>query len=288
MNFCGSKQFPIRDPFLHMSKRSLNDYTNAWNGPGYTCYPFCTNNVKDFQNLLNVYLDISFNPLLTYTDFLNEGWRYEYTSSEEKKDLNFKGVCFDQMKTYFQISDNIFLENIKSNIFKNHEFSFVNGGLSQEIVKLSYIELMEYHQRFYHPSNCRIFSYGDMDFIKNLEFLENFLSNKFIETNNKPNFSPYQYQKVERSSIPQTFVVACPPNPELEKDQQTQLGISFLCEDITENPFLAISFNVLAFILFETPYSPFFQSLLGSGSFFSLNELNFFRYGFWFLFGIWL
>ena len=266
MNFCGSKQFPIRDPFLHMSKRSLNEHTNAWNGPGYTCYPFCTNNVKDFYNLLSVYLDISFNPLLNYSDFLNEGWRYEFLNPDERKELNFRGNCFDQMKTYFQIPENILLENIKGTIFKNNEYSFVNGGKPDEIVKLSYLDLMDYHNKFYHPSNCRIFSYGDIDFTKHLEFIEDYFMNKLTEKNIKKKFIPYNYTKTQKINAVETVKISCPPNAELEKDKQVQIGISFLCEDVTENPFLAISFHVLAYILFETPYSPFFQILLGSGN----------------------
>jgi len=249
-----------------MSKRSLNEYSNAWNGPGYTCYPFCTNNIKDFYNLLGVYMDISFNPLMSYYDFLNEGWRLEFSSPEERKDLSFKGVCYDQMKVYLQMPDSIFLENIKKNLFKNNEYEFINGGSPEEIVKLSYIELMDYQQKFYHPSNCRLFSYGDMDFTKHLEFIDSYFTNKYKEKIKSGNFQSYKYKKTEKLQVAQNVVVSCPPNQELEKDQQSQFGLTFLCGDISEDPFLAISFNVLAYILFETPYSSFFQSLLASGN----------------------
>lgn len=263
MIFCGSKQFPIRDPFLYMSKRSLNEHTNTWNGPGYTCYPFSTTNLKDFYNLLTVSLDISFNPLLTYHNFLNEGWRYDFSNQEEKKELNFKGRCYEEMKIYSQLPENIFLEAIKQTLFKNNEYSFLNGGTQEEITKLSYVELIEYYEKFYHPSNCKIYSYGDLDFTKHLEFINEY----FLKMKSKvrKNFDVFHYKKTEISQIQENIQVACPPNPEFEKDRQAQIGIAFLCGDLVENPFLAIYLNVLSYILFETPYSPFFQLFLTSG-----------------------
>ena len=263
MNFCGSKEFPIRDPFIHMAKRSLNDYSVAWNGPGYTCYPFCTNNIRDFYNLLSVYLDISFNPLMSYYDFLNEGWRYEFQLPDERRDLLFKGSCYEQMRVYLQIPENIFLENLKNGVFKDNEYGFINGGLPEEIIKLNYIELMEYRQKYYSPENCRIYSYGDMDFTKHLEFLGTYFQKKMEKFKKNEVF---KYKKTEKMTIPSNITVKCPPNPELGDEPQSQFGISFLCGDTSEDQFLAISMNVLSYILFETPYSPFFQSLLASGT----------------------
>ena len=219
---------------------------------------------------------------MSYYDFLNEGWRYEYQLPDERKELLIKGTCYEQMKVYLQIPENIFLENVKNGVFRENEYGFINGGLPEEIIKLNYIELMEYREKYYSLGNCRIYSYGDMDFTKHLEFLGNFFKKKMEkneknEKNEKKNGKNekneknqvFKYKKTEKMAFPANITVKCPPNPEVGDDEpQSQFGIAFLCGDTSEDQFLAISMNVLSYILFETPYSPFFQSLLASGIFF--------------------
>lgn len=264
MILCGSKGFPVRDPLAHMEGRSLNDYSQMqpWSGPGYSVYPFCTENVKDFENLMGVCLDATLNPVLDRMDFLNEGWRYEFASQEERKGLSISGECYSQMKSYWQIPENIFLESIKSNIFQSHEHMFSNGGTPSEITKSTYRDIVDYWEKFYHPRNMRIFSYGDMDLTKNIEFIEEFLKKHSLIERPFSLVKDFYVPCKKRDEI-LNVSVKCPPNP--EGGPQVQFSLGFLCGDLMKEPSIAVEMNVLSYVLFETPYSPLLRELLLTG-----------------------
>ena len=258
---CGSEKYPVRDPFINMSKRSLNSHMNAWTGADYTSYPFSTQNEKDFNNLLNVYSDVIFKPIMNYYDFLQEGWRFDFQEDNNKNNLNYRGVVFNEMKGIYQTPDNLFEEYIQKYLFTNSPYRLSSGGQPKEIVKLSYEELKEFYKRHYHPSNASFFSYGDLDFTKTLKYL------------NEKYLSKYQYQEAN-TEIPaqqkfdniQEVKVKSPPeaiNPDPKR--QTKFALSYLCNDVVDDTFTSISLNILSYLLFETPNSIFYKVLLESG-----------------------
>ena len=142
---------------MNMLKRSLNTYMNAWTGPDFTMYPFATQNIKDFKNLFDVYLDATYNPNLDYLDFLQEGWRYEFLDQATKKSgLLFKGVVFNEMKGDMGRQDSYFISKLQSNLFKNSTYNFNSGGDPEFIPTLKYEDLLKTHKKYYHPTNTKL------------------------------------------------------------------------------------------------------------------------------------
>lgn len=166
---CGSKNYPIRDPFMQMLKRSLNTYMNAWTGSDFTMYPFSSQNAQDFRNLQSVYLDMAFFPLLNENDFRQEGHRLDI--NEETQEAMFKGVVYNEMKGAMSDPNATFMQSIKENLYKKSQYKYNSGGEPAFITDLKYNELLEFHDKYYHPSNCTFMSYGDLDFTEHLKFI---------------------------------------------------------------------------------------------------------------------
>jgi len=177
LSLCGSKRYPVRDPFMNMIKRSLGSYMNAWTGNDFTMYLFSAQNTTDYNNLRGVYTDAVLNPNLTKLDFLQEGWRTElFDQNDDNSDLIFKGVVLNEMKGDSSRQDVHFIQKVYSNLFPNNAYKFNSGGEPKFIPTLTYENLLKTHENFYHPSNMKIFSYGDMNFLHNLEYFEEILS----------------------------------------------------------------------------------------------------------------
>lgn len=259
---CGSEKYPVRDPFANMVNRSMNTFMNVWTGSDYTCFPFSTYNEKDFKNLLSVYLESVFHPLLTKHDFLQEGWHYTFQKEDNPdSDLVVNGGVYNTMKALFQSCDNIFLETLQKNLLIDTPYKFCAGGVPQHILTLTYEELKEAYKRLYHPSNSFFYSYGDLDFTEHLEFINrNFLSqHQAIDPETE---IPLQ----KRFNLPEEIKIKSPPDPTaIDPERQGQYAVSYLCNDVKEDPLTSAALNILSYMLFETPNSPFFQTLLESG-----------------------
>ena len=170
---CGTEKYPIRDPFFNMLKRSLNTYMNAWTGSDFTMYPFSTQNAKDFRNLLSVYLDMAFFPRLQELDFRQEGHRIEFKEwNNPDTQLEYKGVVYNEMKGAMSNPEDAFVHKINENLFERAQYKFNSGGDPKFIPDLKYPDLVNFHRKYYHPSNCTFLSYGDLDFTKHLEFIQ--------------------------------------------------------------------------------------------------------------------
>ncbi len=157
---CGSKNFPVKNPFFNMLKRSASTFMNAMTGPDYTMYPFATQNEKDFNNLLQVYLDSVFHANLDEMDFLQEGWRYEFEDNDPEKALNFKGVVLNEMKGAMGSETREVFSNYCKAMFKDTVYRHNSGGMPEDITKLTYSELQNFYNKYYHPSNSVFFTYG--------------------------------------------------------------------------------------------------------------------------------
>uniref|UniRef100_A0A668AUX1 Pitrilysin metalloproteinase 1 n=1 Tax=Myripristis murdjan TaxID=586833 RepID=A0A668AUX1_9TELE len=180
---CGSEKYPCRDPFFKMLNRSLSTFMNAFTASDYTMYPFSTQNGKDFQNLLSVYLDAVFFPCLREQDFWQEGWRLEHENpTDSKTPLVFKGVVFNEMKGAFSDNERLYAQHLQNKLLPDHTYSVVSGGEPLAILDLSWEQLKQFHATHYHPSNARFFTYGDLPLEQHLKQIEEEALSKFDRT----------------------------------------------------------------------------------------------------------
>ena len=160
---CGSKKFPVKDPFVELAKGSLNTFLNAMTYPDKTVYPVASLNDKDFQNLIDVYLDAVFYPNIYKREeiFKQEGWHYELTDPEGELTLN--GVVYNEMKGAFSSADDVVAREIMNSLYPDTAYGFESGGDPDVIPELSYESFLRFHADYYHPSNSYVFLYGDAD-----------------------------------------------------------------------------------------------------------------------------
>lgn len=254
---CGSQRYPVRDPFMKMLSRSLNSYMNAWTGSDFTMYPFTTKNSKDFSNLLSVYLDASFFPLLSHYDFLQEAWRVEFAESK----LEFKGVVFNEMKGKASDPNDVLLYKIMHELLPGTTYENNSGGDPLHIPHLKYKDLLDFHQKFYHPSNSTFFFYGDMDIKTCMEELENNALNRFspMEVDSKVKLA-------EKVDNPRQIYLNVPPDPvATDPSKPCKYAMSYLCNEVSTDPYSTFLLGILSTALFDSQDSPMYKALLESG-----------------------
>lgn len=173
----GSKNFPVKSPFDVLAQGSLNTFLNAMTGADFTMYPVASMNDKDYFNLMHVYLDAVYNPLI-YDDeriFKQEGWHYELTGNDDP--LVYKGVVYNEMKGYFSSPEGELDYQVAKNLYPDNCYRFSSGGYPSAIPELTYEDFLDFHATHYHPSNSYILLYGDADLAEELEFIDaNYLS----------------------------------------------------------------------------------------------------------------
>uniref|UniRef100_UPI00398ED8F7 presequence protease, mitochondrial isoform X1 n=3 Tax=Pristiophorus japonicus TaxID=55135 RepID=UPI00398ED8F7 len=255
---CGSEKYQCRDPFFKMLTRSLSTFMNAFTASDYTMYPFSTQNSKDFQNLLSVYLDAVFFPCLRELDFWQEGWRLEHdTPDDPSSPLVFKGVVFNEMKGVFANNENVYAQHLQNKLLPDHTYSVISGGDPLHIPKLTWEELKHFHATHYHPSNARFFTYGDLPLEQHLKQIQEQALGKFqkIEPDTSVPIQP-------RWSEPREYHVTCGPDSMVpDPVKQTTYSVSFLLDDIT-NSFEAFTLSLLSSLLVSGPNSPFYKALI--------------------------
>jgi presequence protease len=254
---CGSQRYPVRDPFMKMLSRSLNSYMNAWTGSDFTMYPFTTKNSKDFSNLLSVYLDASFFPLLSYNDFLQEAWRVEFNNDS----LEFKGVVFNEMKGKASDPNEYFLLKLLNQLMPGTCYEFNSGGDPLCIPKLKYEDLISFHQRFYHPANSTFFFYGDMDIKECMDQIENDALSRF---------SPIDIDtrvKLARKIVNKDqILLKVPPDPvATDPSKPGKFAVSYLCNESAEDPYTTFLMGIMSTAMFDSQNSPMYLALLESG-----------------------
>ncbi len=159
----GSKNYPVKEPFVHLLKSSMNTFLNAMTFPDKTLYPVSSRNAKDFMNLVKVYLDAVFQPSIydSPNTFYQEGWHYELKEGEERP--TYKGVVFNEMKGAFASVETQVEMGMNRLLFPQSCYRFVSGGDPEKITDLSYAQFLDAHREYYHPSNARIYLDGDVD-----------------------------------------------------------------------------------------------------------------------------
>lgn len=170
---CGSRKYPVKEPFVELMKGSLNTFLNAMTYPDKTCYPVASQNVQDFENLIDVYLDAVFFPRLNPYTLMQEGWHYELEGPDQP--LSYKGVVFNEMKGAYSQPENVLDEQIQSSLFPDTIYRHDSGGNPSAIPNLTFEQFQRFHETYYHPSNARIFFYGDFDLERQLMLTDEYL-----------------------------------------------------------------------------------------------------------------
>lgn len=257
---CGSRKYPVKDPFFAMTRRSLNTYMNALTGQDFTCYPASSQVEKDFYNLLDVYLDAVFHPELKQVSFLQEGHRLEFVDPKDPKGpLQFQGVVYNEMKGAMSSIESRLWEALSKHLTPDLPYAHNSGGDPKEIPRLSYEELVEFHRDFYHPSRCLFFFYGNLPLVKHLDFIEG----KALKGVKKiPLLPPLPLQKRYHSPVKAVDRYPIAENESPEK--KTQITFAWLTAPISHQGEL-MALSLLESILTDTDASPLTMAMLKSG-----------------------
>ena len=217
---CGSKKYPVRDPFFMMIRRSLNTFMNAFTSSDWTAYPFATQNQKDFNNLLSVYLDSSFFPNLDELDFLQEGHRLEFKEKENiNSDLEIKGVVFNEMKGAMSSISSQLWHGLSRHLYSSSTYKHNSGGDPESILDLTHEYLVNFHKKHYHPSNATFFTFGDID----PKEIQNFIK-KNVLTSFEPSKEVIGVENEKRISSPKTISEFYNPMPEDNDNHHVVMG----------------------------------------------------------------
>ena len=209
---CGSKKYPLKDPFVQLLKGSLQTFLNAFTYPDKTCYPIASQNLQDFYNLTDVYLDAVFNPLLTEDFFQQEGWHYFLENASDP--LTYKGVVYNEMKGVYSSAESLLMERTQQSLFPDTTYGLDSGGDPDHIPQLTYEEFKQFHAAYYHPSNARIIFYGDDPEDKRLELIRPYLDafQSMKETLSSKN-KPHSQQRFIKRTPMQPLPMIQTPNP---------------------------------------------------------------------------
>ncbi|KAL8637521.1 MAG: hypothetical protein Q9228_005214 [Teloschistes exilis] len=260
---CGSEKYPIRDPFFKMLPRSLSNFMNAFTSSDHTSYPFATTNRQDFSNLLSVYLDATLNPLLKEHDFRQEGWRIgpknpgqQQETQDSDDTLVFKGVVYNEMKG--QMSDASYLYYIR---FQDHIFPAINnsGGDPQKMTDLNYGDLKSFHAKNYHPSNAKLFTYGNMPLADHVAEISRRLD-RFDSSQADRNIKV----PINLSEGPLYLTVKGPTDPLVDKEMQYKTSTSWLMGD-TSDMVESFALRIMSSLLLDGYGSPLYRALIESG-----------------------
>lgn len=256
---CGSEKYPVRDPFFGMSRRSLNTFMNALTGADFTCYPVASQIPKDFYNLLEVYLDAVFKPKLTHLAFLQEGHRLEFLQPQDPNSpLVFKGVVFNEMKGALSSAEARLAEALMKELFPDLTYGVNSGGDPKEILNLSYEELREFHKKFYHPSRCLFYFYGNIPLERHLDFLEKHALEGVQKLSPLP---PIPKQKRLQQKVVRSLKYPIPEGESTE--DKTLVAMGWLTCSILEQIEL-LALVVLDVVLMGTDAAPLKMELLKS------------------------
>lgn len=252
---CGSERYPVRDPFFMMIRRSLNTFMNAFTSSDWTAYPFATENRKDFQNLLQVYLDAVFFPKIERLDFLQEGHRLEFSEMENPdSDLTYKGVVFNEMKGAMSSPVSTLWQKLTTELYPTSTYHYNSGGDPEVIPELSYEQLVAFHQFHYHPSNAVFFTYGDISAEQHQTEFENLALARFSSKVDKVNV-PHE----QRYDTPKTVIDRYALNED-DLTRKTHVVLGWLLGE-NQNPMDVLKGNLLTAVLLDNSASPLRQAL---------------------------
>lgn len=253
---CGSRKYPVKEPFVELAKGSLNTFLNAFTFSDKTMYPVASKNDKDFRNLMDVYLDAVFYPNIYSNPHIlkQEGWHYELESKEDE--IIYKGVVYNEMKGAFSTPESVLFRKIQESLYPDTPYRYESGGDPDVIPELTQEMFIHFHRKYYHPSNSYIFLYGNVDILEQLQFLNDAYLKDFdrIEVDSliplQPPFTEPREMEVEYAITP----------AEKEEDK-TFFSLNFSVGTST-NPEQVLAFDILEYMLLETPAAPLKKALI--------------------------
>lgn len=256
---CGSKNFPAKDPFVELVKGSLNTFLNAMTYPDKTVYPVASCNDKDFQNLMHVYMDAVFYPNIYEHEeiFRQEGWSYQLDSAEDK--LKYNGVVYNEMKGAFSSPEGVLDRVILNTLFPDTSYANESGGDPEVIPELTYEQFLDFHRKYYHPSNSYIYLYGDMDAEEKLNWLDQEYLGKY---DREPVDSAIRFQ--EPFAEMQEKVIPYSIASEESEEDNTYLSYNKVVGTSLDQE-LYLAFQILDYALLSAPGAPLKKALTDAG-----------------------
>ena len=249
---CGSKKYPVKEPFVVLLKSSLQTFLNAFTYPDKTCYPVASTNLQDFYNLIDVYLDAVFYPRITEDIFQQEGWHIEAHAMDAP--LNFTGVVYNEMKGVYSSPESYLAEKTQHSVFPDTIYSVDSGGEPTAIRTLTYEDFLAFHRRFYHPSNARFYFWGDDPVTRRFEILGDLLDS-YTAT------EPHSTIPMQKSYTPKQYIF---PYASKQTENASMVTCSWLLPETTD-VLHNFAFEVLDYILLGMPGSPLRRALIESG-----------------------
>ncbi len=256
---CGSKNFPAKDPFVELVKGSLNTFLNAMTYPDKTVYPVASCNDKDFQNLMHVYMDAVLYPNIYKHDeiFRQEGWSYKLDSEQDK--LVYNGVVYNEMKGAFSSPEGVLDRVVLNTLFPDTSYANESGGDPEVIPQLTYEQFLDFHRRYYHPSNSYIYLYGDMDIEEKLIWLD------------REYLSDFDYQPVDSAirrqepfdAVRENTIEYSIASDEPEEDNTYLSYNKVIATSLDKELYLA--FEILDYALLSAPGAPLKKALTDAG-----------------------
>ncbi len=252
---CGSKRFPVKDPFVELLKTSLATFLNAFTYPDRTVYPCSSMNPKDFHNLVRVYCDAVFFPILSEDHFRQEGHHLEFDADGK---LMVKGVVYNEMRGVYSDPDGILDRRVQARLFASNAYGRDFGGDPKAIPGLTYAQYLDFHKTYYHPSNAWIFTYGDVDPAATLAILDREFLSGFdampLDSGIKP---------LVRWDAPQQATHAYPLDDDASEQSRTDIALAFAANDrrdVLEN----LAMKVIDMYLLDNAASPLRKALIDS------------------------
>lgn len=252
---CGSKKYPVKDPFVQLLKGSLQTFLNAFTYPDKTCYPVASQNLKDFYNLTDVYLDSVFFPLITEDFFKQEGWHYHLQNISEP--LEYKGVVYNEMKGVYSSADSVLMETSQQSLFPDTTYGLDSGGKPEKIPELTYQKFKKFHETYYHPSNARFVFYGDDPESTRFDILEEYL--KLFSKIKPTSDIKIQPAFISPVRISKPFSVS-----DSEKNPKPMFTMNWALPSSTNIDYIFL-FSIIDYILLGSPASPLRKALIESG-----------------------
>jgi len=255
---CGSEKYPVRDPFFMMIRRSLNTFMNAFTSSDWTAYPFATENRKDFQNLLEVYMDAVFFPNIDPLDFAQEGHRLEFSEMDDPtSELTYKGVVFNEMKGAMSSPVSTLWQTFSAEIYPTSTYHYNSGGDPKDIPDLTYEQLVEFHRYHYHPSNSVFMTYGDISAAEHQTQFESLALHRFNDQ-----VECIMVGKEKRYSQPMQFENRYALNED-DLSKKTHIVLGWLLGE-NQNPMDVLKGHLLSAVLLDNSASPLRQALEAS------------------------
>ncbi|MBR1567678.1 MAG: insulinase family protein, partial [Lachnospiraceae bacterium] len=256
---CGSKKYPAKDPFVELAKGSLNTFLNAMTYSDKTVYPIASYNDKDFQNLMDVYLDAVFHPNIYRREEImrQEGWHYEL--EDKDGELQYNGVVYNEMKGVYSDPGQQLARIIQMSLLPKTTYACESGGDPEKIPELTYEQFLDFHRKYYHPSNSYIYLYGDMNVQEKLDYID------------REYLSQYEYQKVD-SRIHMAIDYQGPKKETYSyslSEAEELADKTFLSYNVVMgtslDPELYMAMQLLQSVLFDVPGAPVKEALIRAG-----------------------